>query len=77
MTLYPRNSPFARVTTLAGQRPVHAAFAWLHGNPKRIMDWQTELVNPKGAVTEVGLFDVHRRAKPVTATFARLVSQAL
>jgi acetylornithine deacetylase/succinyl-diaminopimelate desuccinylase-like protein len=23
---------------------VHAAFAWLHGNPKRIMDWQVELV---------------------------------
>ncbi len=38
------NSPFARVTALAGQRPVHAAFAWLHGNPKRIMDWQAEMV---------------------------------
>jgi acetylornithine deacetylase/succinyl-diaminopimelate desuccinylase-like protein len=38
------NSPFARVTALAAQRPVHAAFAWLHGNPKRIMDWQAELV---------------------------------
>jgi len=23
---------------------VHAAFAWLHGNPKRIMDWQAALV---------------------------------
>jgi hypothetical protein len=40
-------------------------------------DWQTELVNPKGAVTEVGLFDVHRRARPVADTFARLVSQPL
>jgi hypothetical protein len=40
-------------------------------------DWQTELVNPTGAVTEVGLFDVHRRARPVAATFARLASQAL
>jgi acetylornithine deacetylase/succinyl-diaminopimelate desuccinylase-like protein len=38
------NSAFSRVTALAGQRPVHAAFAWLHGNPKTIMDWQTELV---------------------------------
>ncbi|HEY1904377.1 MAG TPA: M20/M25/M40 family metallo-hydrolase [Terracidiphilus sp.] len=45
MTLSPRNSPFSRVTALAGQRPVHEAFAWLHGNPKRIMDWQTELVS--------------------------------
>jgi len=39
-----RSSAFARVTTLAAQRPVHAAFAWLHGNPKRIMDWQAEMV---------------------------------
>jgi tripeptide aminopeptidase len=44
MPVNPRNSPFSRVTALAGQRPVHAAFAWLHGNPKRIMDWQAELV---------------------------------
>jgi acetylornithine deacetylase/succinyl-diaminopimelate desuccinylase-like protein len=44
MYLHLPNSPFARVTALAGQRPVHAAFAWLHGNPKRVMDWQTELV---------------------------------
>jgi hypothetical protein len=39
-------------------------------------DWQTELVNPKGAVTEVGLFDVHRRARPVAACFAQLATQA-
>jgi acetylornithine deacetylase/succinyl-diaminopimelate desuccinylase-like protein len=37
-------SAFSRVTTLATQRAVHAAFAWLHGNPKTIMDWQTDLV---------------------------------
>ena len=41
------------------------------------LDWQTELVNPKGAVTEVGLFDVQRRARPVASTFARLASQPL
>jgi acetylornithine deacetylase/succinyl-diaminopimelate desuccinylase-like protein len=39
-----RISAFSRVTTLAAQRPVHAAFAWLHGNPKTIMDWQATLV---------------------------------
>ena len=44
MPLFPRSSAFSRVTALAGQRPVHAAFAWLHGNPKRIMDWQAALV---------------------------------
>jgi len=44
MALFPHSSAFTRVTALAGQRPVHAAFAWLHGNPKRIMDWQAALV---------------------------------
>src|SRR5580698_4664684 len=44
MALFPLNTAFSRVTSLAAQRPVHAAFAWLHGNPKTIMDWQAELV---------------------------------
>jgi acetylornithine deacetylase/succinyl-diaminopimelate desuccinylase-like protein len=44
MELSFQNSAFSRVTALATQRPVHAAFAWLHGNPKTIMDWQAELV---------------------------------
>ena len=37
-------SAFTRVTALAAQRPIHAAFSWLHANPKTIMDWQVELV---------------------------------
>jgi tripeptide aminopeptidase len=44
MPLSSRTSAFARVTALAGKRPTHAAFAWLHGNPKTIMDWQEEMV---------------------------------
>jgi acetylornithine deacetylase/succinyl-diaminopimelate desuccinylase-like protein len=44
MPIFSHTSSFARVTALAAQRPVHAAFAWLHGNPKRIMDWQIDLV---------------------------------
>ena len=44
MALFPDNSAFSQVTALARQRTVHAAFAWLHGNPKTIMDWQAELV---------------------------------
>ncbi|HEV2485856.1 MAG TPA: M20/M25/M40 family metallo-hydrolase [Terracidiphilus sp.] len=44
MPLFSRSSPFSRVTALAAQRPVHEAFAWLHGNPKTIMDWQAGLV---------------------------------
>ena len=48
MPFFSRNSPFSRVTALAELRPVHAAFAWLHGNPKTIMDWQIELVSIPG-----------------------------
>lgn len=44
MALFSQNSAFAQVTALAAQRPVHAAFAWLHRNARRIMDWQAELV---------------------------------
>ncbi len=44
MPLLRSSSAYARVTALARQRAVHAAFAWMHGNPKRIMDWQAELV---------------------------------
>jgi tripeptide aminopeptidase len=44
MALISNNSTFSQVTALAELRPVHAAFAWLHGNPKTIMDWQAEMV---------------------------------
>jgi acetylornithine deacetylase/succinyl-diaminopimelate desuccinylase-like protein len=44
MSRVPAISAFSRVTALATQRPIHTAFAWLHGNPKTIMDWQTSLV---------------------------------
>jgi tripeptide aminopeptidase len=44
MALLPRSSAFSQVTALATERPVHAAFAWLHRNPKTIMDWQSRLV---------------------------------
>jgi acetylornithine deacetylase/succinyl-diaminopimelate desuccinylase-like protein len=36
-------SAFSSVTSIAALRPVHAAFAWMHHNPKTIMDWQVEL----------------------------------
>jgi tripeptide aminopeptidase len=44
MSVSARSSAFSRVTSLAAQRPVHAAFAWLHGNPGKIMSWQAQLV---------------------------------
>jgi beta-glucosidase len=37
-------------------------------------DWQTALVHPVGAVTEVGLFDTARRPRPVAAELARLAA---
>jgi tripeptide aminopeptidase len=39
-----QTSAFSRITALAAQRPIHAAFAWLHASPKTIMDWQMDLV---------------------------------
>ena len=54
---------------LAAQRPIHAAFSWLHANPKTIMDWQVELVAipapPHGE---------QARAEWLAARFAELVS---
>jgi acetylornithine deacetylase/succinyl-diaminopimelate desuccinylase-like protein len=44
MAFVPRTSAFHRITAIAGRRQTHAAFAWLHGNPKRIMDWQVAVV---------------------------------
>jgi len=44
MSVPPRISAFSRVTALAAQKPVHAAFAWMHNNPSRLMDWQACLV---------------------------------
>lgn len=44
MPLLSRKSAYSQVTALASRRAVHAAFSWLHNNPKTIMDWQRELV---------------------------------
>ncbi len=55
-------------------RPVRGLCWYSRGDQ---FDWQTELVNPKGVVTEVGLFDVHRHPRPVAAVFAELASRAL
>ena len=44
MPLLSRTSAFSRVTALAAQKQVHAAFSWLHRNSRRIMDWQAQLV---------------------------------
>jgi acetylornithine deacetylase/succinyl-diaminopimelate desuccinylase-like protein len=48
MPLLSRSSAYSQVTAIAARRTVHAAFAWIHGNPKTIMDWQRELVSIPG-----------------------------
>jgi hypothetical protein len=37
-------------------------------------DWETGLAEPTGAITEVGLFDVDRRARPVAAQWRSLAT---
>jgi tripeptide aminopeptidase len=44
MSTASHRSAFSQVTALAARRPVHAAFSWLHNNPKTILDWQIDLV---------------------------------
>ncbi len=39
-------------------------------------DWQTMLLEPTGAVTEVGLFDAQRTPRPVADAFAQLAARA-
>ena len=60
-----RISAFSRVTAVAGKRPTHAAFAWLHGNPKKIMDWHTAVVGIPAPP-----FGEHVRAKWIAERFA-------
>lgn len=42
--MFSRSTAFSRVTAVAAQRAVHAAFTWLHNNPKTLIDRQAELV---------------------------------
>jgi len=60
----------ARLQTLREEgRPVRGLCWYSRGDQ---YDWQTGLINPTGAVTEVGLFDAARKPRPVAAEFARL-----
>jgi len=65
----------AVVTRLEGLRadglPVHGLCWYSRGDQ---YDWQTLLLEPTGAVTEVGLFDAERRARPVASQWARYAS---
>jgi acetylornithine deacetylase/succinyl-diaminopimelate desuccinylase-like protein len=65
MPALPRSSAFSRVTALAARRPVHAAFAWLHGNPGKIMEWQASLT-----AIPAPPFGEQARSEWLTARFA-------
>ena len=65
MPIFPRSSAFFQFTALAGRRPVHAAFAWFHGNPKTMMDWQARL-----AAIPAPPFGEQARATWLAARFA-------
>jgi len=67
MAPFSNNSAYSLVTALAEQRPVHTAFAWLHGNPKTIMDWQAEMV-----AIPAPPFGEQARAEWLTARFAEI-----
>jgi acetylornithine deacetylase/succinyl-diaminopimelate desuccinylase-like protein len=67
MPIVPDKTAFSRVTSLAALRPLHAAFAWLHGNPKTIMDWQIELVTIPGPP-----FGEQARTEWIAARFAEI-----
>ncbi len=44
MAIFSRSTAFSRVTAIAAQRAIHAAFTWIHNNPKTLIDRQAELV---------------------------------
>ncbi len=44
MAIFSRSTAFTRVTAIAAQRAIHAAFTWIHNNPKTLIDRQAELV---------------------------------
>jgi acetylornithine deacetylase/succinyl-diaminopimelate desuccinylase-like protein len=76
MAISSHSTPFTRVTAIAAQRAVHAAFTWIHNNPKTLIDRQAELVAipapPFGEearskwlaarFAEIGLADIHTDA---------------
>jgi tripeptide aminopeptidase len=44
MAIFSRSTAFTRVTAIAAQRAIHAAFTWIHNNPKTLIDRQAEVV---------------------------------
>jgi acetylornithine deacetylase/succinyl-diaminopimelate desuccinylase-like protein len=67
MAIFSRSTAFTRVTAIAAQRAVHAAFTWLHNNPKTLIDRQSELV-----AIPAPPFGEEARSKWIAARFAEI-----
>jgi tripeptide aminopeptidase len=67
MAIFSSSTAFTRVTAIAAQRPVHAAFTWIHNNPKTLIDRQAELV-----AIPAPPFGEEARSKWLAARFAEI-----
>jgi tripeptide aminopeptidase len=67
MAIFSHSTAFTRVTAIAAQRAVHAAFTWMHNNPKTLMDRQVELV-----AIPAPPFGEEARSKWLAARFAEI-----
>ncbi len=67
MAMFSRSTAFTRVTAIAAQRAVHAAFTWMHNNPKTLIDRQAELV-----AIPAPPFGEEARSKWLAARFAEI-----
>jgi acetylornithine deacetylase/succinyl-diaminopimelate desuccinylase-like protein len=67
MVMFSRSTAFSRVTAIAAQRALHAAFTWIHNNPKTLIDRQAELV-----AIPAPPFGEEARSKWIAARFAEI-----
>jgi acetylornithine deacetylase/succinyl-diaminopimelate desuccinylase-like protein len=67
MAIFSSSTAFTRVTAIAAQRAVHAAFTWIHNNPKTLIDRQAELV-----AIPAPPFGEEARSKWLAARFAEI-----
>jgi acetylornithine deacetylase/succinyl-diaminopimelate desuccinylase-like protein len=67
MVMFSRSTAFSRVTAIAAQRAIHAAFTWIHNNPKTLIDRQAELV-----AIPAPPFGEEARSKWIAARFAEI-----
>lgn len=67
MPSFSRVTAFNRVTAIAALSTVHAAFNWLHNNPKTLLDLQAELV-----VIPAPPFGEEARSRWMAARFAEI-----